>query len=168
MKILDKFTTDGNETGFFSKELEEKGHNSRPSMSPDERRRLFEDLDENSSTSDKQPKVGLDFMGGFSTSIDSPKDAAAILGINLQSLKISPKSALRLRIDQVQNIAFMVKKAEGILKGYINANASGTGKSVEALASVFFLAQRRQACSESGTHKAAFILCPYQALQGWQ
>ncbi|POS69390.1 hypothetical protein DHEL01_v212216 [Diaporthe helianthi] len=178
MKVLDNIIQKGNHTGFLSKELREKGHNSRPSMSSDERRRLLEDLDEKSSTPEThgqdikgscvQPRVGLDFMGECPTPVDSPKDDAAFLGIDLQSLNISPESALRLRLDQVQNIAFMVKKAEGILSGCVNANAPGTGKNVEALASIFFLAQRRQANSELGTHKAAFILCPSQALQGWQ
>jgi hypothetical protein len=177
-KTLNRFINHGNDTGLFSKELGEKGHNSRPPMPPDERRRLMEDLHDLSNKSQPQgqdmegsglqPKVGLDFMSEFSTSVDSPKDAAAFLSIDLQSRKISSESALELRIDQVQNIAFLVKKAEGILKGCVNANDYGTGKTVEALASVFFLAQRRQACPEFGTHKAAFILCPHQALRGWQ
>lgn len=177
MKILNRVTAHGNETGFFSKELREKGHDSRPSMSPDERTRLLEGLEQCDKADphgqedegpDLQSKVGLDYMDTFSTSVDSPKDAAEFLGIDLQSLKISSESVLRLRADQVQNIAFMVKKAEGILKGCVNANDHGTGKSVEALATVFFLAKRREACSELGAHKATFILCPHQALRGWQ
>lgn len=177
-KILDRFMTHGNDTGRFSEELEKKGHDSRPPMPPDERRRLMEDLVKQSNISEPQdqniekyglqPHVGLDFMSEFSTAVDSPKDAAAFLGIDLQSLEISPESALRLRIDQVQNIAFMVKKAEGIIKGCVNANDYGTGKTIEALASIFFLAQRRQARPDFDKHKAAFILCPHQALRSWQ
>ncbi|KKY31355.1 putative dead-like helicase [Diaporthe ampelina] len=139
-------------------------------MQPDERRRLMEDLAEHNDTHEPQgqPKVGLDFMSEFSTAVDSPKDAATFLGVDLQSPEISPESTLKLRIDQVQNIAFMVKKAEGILKGCVNANDYGTGKSVEALASVFFLAQRREACPDFGAYKAVLILCPHQAIRGWQ
>lgn len=175
MKTVNKFITHGNDSGFLSKELRERGHNSRPQMPPDERRRLMEDL----ARQNNIPKphyqdidgrglhrnVGLDFVSEFSTAVDSPKDAAAFLGIDLQLLKISPESTLRLRIDQVQNIAFMVKKAKGILKGCVNANDYGTGKTVEALASVFFLAQKSEV---SDKHKATFILCPHQALRGWQ
>lgn len=170
MKIVKKITAHGNNTGFFSEELKKNGYNSRPQMLPDERKQLMEDFSEQSATSGTQgqPEVGLDFMSEFSTAVDSPKDAATFLGIELQSLDISPKSALRLRIDQVQNVAFMVKKAEGILKGCVNANDYGTGKTIEALASIFFLAQRREGCSDSGTHKVAFILCPHQSLRGWQ
>lgn len=178
MEILENFSTDGNETGFFSEELRKKGHNSRPQMLPDERRRLMDDLAQRSATSEPQghdvedrgpqPRLGLDFISEFSTDVDSPKDAAAFLGINLQLLEISSESALRLRIDQVQNIAFMVEKAEGILKGCVNANDYGTGKTIEALASIFFLAQRREACPSFSGHKAALILCPHQALRGWQ
>lgn len=177
-KIMDKFITHGNSSGFFSRDLRKKGHNSRPPMSPDERSRLMEDLAKQSSAPEPycqfiedrclQPNVGLDFMSEFSTAVDTPKDAAAFLNLDLHSLKISPNSALRLRIDQVQNIAFMVKKAEGILRGCVNANQYGTGKTIEALASVFFLAQRRQACPDFDSHKAVFILCTQQALRGWQ
>lgn len=170
MKVVNRFCTHGNNTGFFSEELRKKGHNSRPRMLPDERNRLMEDLDERSDTSKPhdQPNIGLDFMSEFSTIVDSPKDASTFLGIDLQSLKISPESALRLRIDQVQNIAYMVKKAESILKGCVNANDYGTGKTIEALASVFLLAQRREACPDFGAHKAVLILCTHQALRGWQ
>lgn len=169
-KLVDKFIIHGNDTGFFSDDLRKKGHNSRPQMLPQERRRLMEDLAENSHTSEPEshPHTGLDFLSEFSTAVDNPKDAAAFLGVNLQSLEISPESELRLRIDQVQNIAFMVKKAEGILKGCVNANDYGTGKTVEALASIFFLAQRRQDSAGFGEHKAALILCPHQSLRGWQ
>lgn len=170
MRIVEKFSTHGNDTGFFSKELRKKGHNSRPTMLPDERKRLMENLVNQRDTSQPhcQPEVGLDFMSEFSTAVDSPKDSAAFLGIDLQSLEISPESVLRLRIDQVQNIAYMVKKTEGILKGCVNANDYGTGKTIEALASVFYLAKRREACANSGAHKAVLILCPHQALRGWQ
>ncbi|KAG6368346.1 hypothetical protein INS49_002551 [Diaporthe citri] len=170
MNTVDKFSTHGNDTGFLSDELKKKGHNSRPQMLPDERKQLMEDLAKRTDTSEPQgqPKVGLDFMSDFSTTVDSPKDAATFLGINLQSLEISPKSTLRLRIDQVQNIAFMVKKAEGMLKGCVNANDYGTGKTIEALASIFFLAQRQEACPNFGTHKAALVLSTHQALRGWQ
>lgn len=178
MEIMGKFSTHGNNTGFFSEDLREKGHNSRPPTATDERRRLFEDLakqvvvsvpqQEGMKDHGLQPQVGLDFMSEFSTAVDSPKDAAAFLGVDLQSLEISPESRLRLRIDQVQNIAFMVKKAQGILKGCVNANDYGTGKTIEALASIFFLAQRLEACPNSDGHKAALVLCPHQALRGWQ
>lgn len=170
MEIVNKFSSDGNDTGFFSKELKQKGHNSRPQMLPDERSRLMEDLAGQSDTSEPhvQPQVGLDFMSEFSTIVDNPKDAATFLGVDLQALEISPESALKLRIDQVQNIAFMVKKAEGILKGCVNANGYGTGKTIEALASVLFLAQRREADPSLIEHKATLILCPHQALRGWQ
>lgn len=170
MKVVDKFSAHGNDTGFFSKELRKKGHNSRPPMLPDERKRLMEDLVKQSDTSTPHgpPKVGLDIMSEFSTAVDSPRDAATFLGIDLQSLEISPESVLRLRIDQVQNIAYMVKKAEGILKGCVNANDYGTGKTIEALASIFLLAQRREACATFGQHKASLILCPHQSLRSWQ
>lgn len=179
MKTLNKFSTHGNNSGFFSEDLRKKGHNSRTPMLPDERRQLMADLAGQNNIPETQSQrteghdrtqseVGLDFMSELSTAVDSPKDAAAFLGIDLQSLNISPESALRLRIDQVQNIAFMVKKAEGILRGCVNANQYGTGKTIEALASVFFLAQRRQACPDFDSHKAAFILCTHQALRGWQ
>lgn len=178
MEIVEKFSTHGNETGFFSEQLRKKGHNSRPQMLPDKRKRLMDDLAQRSGTFEPrgqdmedrgpQPKLGLDFMSEFSTAVDSPKDAAAFLGINSHSLEISSDSPLRLRIDQVQNIAFMVKKAEGILKGCVNANDYGTGKTIEALASIFFLAQRREACPSLSGHKVALILCPHQALRGWQ
>lgn len=170
MKIVDKFTVHGNDTGFFSKELKKKGHDSRPELLPDDRKRLMEDLAKEITTSTPHgpSQVGLDFMSEFSTAVDSPKDAATFLGIDLQSLEISRESSLRLRIDQVQNIAFMVKKAEGILKGCVNANDYGTGKTIEALASIFFLAQRREACADSARHKASLILCPHQSLRGWQ
>lgn len=170
MKIVDNFVLHGNKTGVFSEELKKKGHNSRPEMLPDQRERLMEDLAKETTTSEShdQPKLGLDFMSEFSTAVDSPEDAARFLGIDLWSPEISPKSSLRLRIDQVQNIAFMVSKAEGILKGCVNANDYGTGKTIEALASIFFLAQRREACDDFGKHKASLILCPHQSLRGWQ
>jgi hypothetical protein len=180
LDTVNSFVNHGNKTGFFSKELREKSHNSRPPMLPDERSRLMEDLNQSCNTSKLQGQrediersvlrknIGLDFMGAFSATVDSPKDAAAFLGMNLKSLKISPESTLKLRIDQVQNTAFMVQKAEGILKGCVNANDHGTGKTVEALASIFFLAQMRQARPEFDGHKATFILCPHQALRGWQ
>lgn len=169
-KIVDTFISHGNDTGFFSDELRQKGHNSRPPMLPEERRRLMEDLTEESNTPEleSQPDTGLDFLSEFSTAVESPKDAAAFLGIDLQLLEISPESALRLRIDQVQNIAFMVKKAEGILQGCVNANDHGTGKTIEALASIFFLAQRRESRPNPSEYKATLVLCPHQALRGWQ
>ncbi|KAL1873494.1 hypothetical protein Daus18300_003857 [Diaporthe australafricana] len=175
---VNRFSTHGNTTGLFSEELQRKGHNSRPSMLPDERRELMEDLGEASDTSElqghdtqdenQQPKVDLDFQGDFSAAVDSVKDAAAFLGVDLELSKVSPKSQLKLRIDQIQNIALMVKMAEGILKGCVNANDHGTGKSIEALASVFFLAERRETCPDFGAHKVTFILCVPQALRGWQ
>lgn len=142
MKIVDKFSAHGNKTGIFSEELKNKGHDSHLIMLPNERKRLMKDLVKKTIASEPrdQPKVGLDFMSEFSTGVDSPKDAATFLGINLRSLRISSKSSLRLRIDQVQNIAFMVSKAEGTLKGYVNANDYSIGKTIEALASIFFLA----------------------------
>ncbi|KAJ0122555.1 hypothetical protein J7T55_003069 [Diaporthe amygdali] len=177
-KTTNKFSTYGNDTGYFSDELKDKGHNSRPHMSPDERKRLMEGFATPVCTSDSQSheiedrgpqmKVGLDFLSNFSATVDSPKDAAAFLDMDLQSLEISPKSTLRLRLDQVQNIAFMVKKAEGILKGCVNANDYGTGKTVEALASIFFLAQRKEALPDFNAHKVIFILCRHQALRGWK
>lgn len=50
----------------------------------------------------------------------------------------------------------------------VNSNEAGTGKSIEALASVFFLAQRREAQPGFAAHRATLILCPHQALRGWQ
>lgn len=175
---MNKLSTYGNTTGFFSEELRNKGHNSRAAMLPVERQQLMEDLEGGIATSEpqrhneedeaQQPKLDLDSMGNFSAVVDSPEDAATFLGINLESPQISSNSQLQLRIDQVQNIALMVKKAEGILKGCVNANDYGTGKSIETLASIFFMAERRQACPTFSDHKATFILCDHQALRGWQ
>ncbi|KAI3394598.1 hypothetical protein diail_2521 [Diaporthe ilicicola] len=186
MDSVQRLSTHGNNTGFFSEELKKKGHDSRETMLPDERRRLMKELEGLSDTSESSDVSGLQSCDAedeaqqagvdsdsvhatkFCMPVDSPKDAATFLGINLEPSRVSPKSPLELRIDQVQNVALMVKTAEGMLKGLINANDYGTGKSIEALATVFFISERRESQPDFGAHKASIILCPRQALRGWQ
>lgn len=188
INAIQRLHTYGNDTGFFSEELKKQGHDSRAPMLPDERQRLMEDLDESSDASEplgdeeldmedhgsdsedeeEQLEIDSDVMGNNFVPVDSPKDAATFLGINLGPSRVSPKSQVGLRVDQVQNVALMVKMAEGILKGCINANDYGTGKSIEALASIFFMAERRESDPDFRKHKATIILCPRQALRGWR
>lgn len=103
MKIVDKFSTHRNKMGLLSEELKNKGHNSHLAMLPNKRKTLIKDLVKKTTAfkPHDQPKVGLDFISEFSIGMDSPKDATIFLGIDLQSLKISSKSSLRFRIDQV-------------------------------------------------------------------
>lgn len=117
------------------------------------------------------PEASQTFVASSFAPVDNLHDSASLLNIDLSDLHniaISPSSTLRLRVDQVQNIAFMVKNAEGILQGAVNSNPHGTGKTVEALASVFFLAQRRKARQDFDAHKATLVLASHQALRGWQ
>lgn len=117
------------------------------------------------------PEAGQTFVASSFAPVDNLHDSASLLNIDLSdmdNIAISPSSTLRLRVDQVQNIAFMVKNAEGVLQGVVNSNPHGTGKTVEALASVFFLAQRRKALQNFDAHKATLILASHQALRGWQ
>lgn len=178
-KFLDKFTVRGNTGGRITEYLKRRGHNCRPSMSPEERRQLMADLVQ--GTEVRQPDGQEEiydnthsercFMATSFALVDSLSDSAKFLSIDLsdwENINISSFSDLTLRADQVQNIAYMVKNAEGILKGAINANDSGTGKTIEALASVFFLVQRREANTGFAEHRATLILCPHQALRGWQ
>lgn len=231
-KALDNFVRLGNETGYFTDCLRRKGHNDRPSMSPNERRELMKELQESIYTTqpsetpseetraeetrsevtpsektsseetpseqarsketpseENQPEFGpteedpiqpercsapeadQTFVASSFAPVDNLRDSASLLNIDLSDLDniaISPSSTLRLRVDQVQNIAFMVKNAEGVLQGVVNSNPHGTGKTVEALASVFFLAQRRKAQLNFDGHKATLVLTSHQALRGWQ
>lgn len=194
-KAWDNFVKLGNRTGYVTEGLRRSGHNNRPSMSPDERRGLMEEFEgdlkiassepleedqtEGESTrkepdhSERVPSHEEDhaFTATSFAPVDSLDDSASFLGIDLSELGnivMSPSSSLRLRADQVQSIAFIVKNAEGILQGVVNSNPHGTGKTVEALASLFFLAQRRQAQPGFDAHKATLILASHQALRGWQ
>lgn len=194
-EALDDFVKRGNRTGCFTDSLHRKGHNNRPPMSPDERRGFMEELEgdliidsseplgegeteeestrEGSDQSERAPSTGEDhtFTATSYAPVDSLDDSASFLGVDLSDLGnivISPSSSLRLRADQVQSIAFIVKNAEGILQGVVNSNPHGTGKTVEALASVFFLAQRRQSQPGFDAHKTTLILASHQALRGWQ
>lgn len=157
--------------GNFTDYLQKNGHNDRPSMSPEERRQLMADLDQETEEVPQPDQHGGRLIATSFAPVELLGDAAAFLGIDLsdwENIKISPLSDLSLRVDQVQNIAFMVKNAEGILKGAVNANESGSGKTIEALATVFFLAKRRETLPEFAAHRATLILCPHQALRGWQ
>lgn len=197
-KALDDFVKAGNKTGYFTDYLRQKGHNNRPGMSPDERRELMDELQRSihiaepsvdTPYDEDQPEAGPGredpiqaeqcpipeadnaFVASSFAPVDNLHDSASLLDIDLSDLSniaISPLSTLKLRVDQVQNIAFMVKNAEGILQGVVNSNPHGTGKTVEALAFVFFLAQRRQALPDFNAHKATLVLVSHQALLGWQ
>ncbi|KAK7735743.1 hypothetical protein SLS63_003701 [Diaporthe eres] len=242
-KALDNFVMLGNTTGHFTECLQSEGHNDRPSMSPNERPGLMEELQKSIYTANASktpseetrseetrsqetpsaetqsqetpsektsseetpseqapseetpfeenqpefspteedpihsercsapPEASQTFVASSCAPVDNLHDSASLLNIDLSDLDniaISPSSTLRLRVDQVQDIAFMVKNAEGILQGVVNSNSHGTGKTVEALASVFFLAQRRKAQHDFDAHKATLVLTTHQALRGWQ
>ncbi|KAI7778017.1 hypothetical protein LA080_002713 [Diaporthe eres] len=241
-KALDIFVQLGNETGYFTDYLRSEGHDDCPSMSPNERHGLMEEVQKSIYTAEPSktpseetrseetrsqetpsaetqsqetpsektsseetpseqapseetpfeenqpefssieedpipsercsaPEAAQTFVASSFAPVDNLHDSASLLNIDLSDLDniaISPSSNLRLRVDQVQNIAFMVKNAEGILQGVVNSNSHGTGKTVEALASVFFLAQRRKAQHDFDAHKATLVLTSHQALRGWE
>lgn len=120
------------------------------------------------------------FSDHFTADVDDLQEAILFLGLDLDdaglgrdmTLPISPHSTLRLRVDQIQNVAFMVKKAEGTLRGCINGNDCGTGKTIETLAAINFLAMRRARQPalkpEGQKHKPVIILCPPKALASWR
>lgn len=170
----------GDSSGYISKKLGMV--DPRPAMSGNEQERLLEYCRARTNQSYPTDNLRHDelsddvqavFSDSFTTDVDTPQDAAAFLGLNLShltpesTLSISPLSTLRLRLDQVQNIAFMVKKGEGILRGCINGNNCGTGKTVETLATVYFMALRK-AQDPNSEHKPVLVLCPPAAVRSWQ
>lgn len=170
----------GNTKGYISRDL--GGADPRPPMSNDERQRLMEfcqahssqTFPSNDSSTEQLPEsIQSIFNDGFSAKVDGLKDAAVFLGLDLDNLRpdltiqVSPQSVLRLRVDQVQNVAFMVKQGEGILRGCINGNDCGTGKTVETLAAVYFMATRK-ARDPHAEHKPVIILCPPIAVGSWR
>lgn len=125
------------------------------------------------SPADGDPVDGLSeacqdiFTKSFSAPVDSLHDAAKFLEIDPHTGRISDASELALRPDQIQTVAFMVKSGEGTLRGCVNANASGTGKTIEGLAAIYLLA-KRSAQSPNPVYKPALILCPSAAMKSWQ
>lgn len=170
----------GNSSGYISKKLGRV--DPRPEMSDTDRERLLEYCrgqtnqaypDSDPAERDELPgSIQHVFSDEFSTEVDSVQDAASLLGLDLgnltpeRTLPISSQSSLRLRLDQLQNVAFMIKKGEGIMRGCINGNDCGTGKTIEALTAVYFMAQRR-AWDPDAKHKPVIILSPHIAILSW-
>ncbi|KAF3764207.1 hypothetical protein M406DRAFT_330558 [Cryphonectria parasitica EP155] len=149
--VLENLSLAPNPTGDFSRDLSQVGHKTRPHLEPQQRKALMDELERNVEQiqdPDSQPKF-RDLECAFSAPVGGLYEAADFLGLSsedlLRGVKIDPSSPLRLRPDQVQNVAFLVKNAEGLLKGAINANDHGTGKTIEALSAIFFLAKREAA-----------------------
>ncbi|KAJ4397493.1 hypothetical protein N0V93_001723 [Gnomoniopsis smithogilvyi] len=145
----------------------------RPALSNAEVERLMADCQDGTLSNeddavDELPEAYQDiFEDSFSAPVDNLRDASHFLEIDPDTGRISNKSRLILRPDQIQNVAFMVKHGEGILRGCINANPCGTGKTMEGLAAIYFLAKRNAAPKKS-SYKPALILCPAAAMKSWQ
>lgn len=179
-KRVERIMFQGNSNGHISDQL--GNTDQRPVMTDEERQQMIDYC--NTHTKQKFPirkspdeRLPNHLLGVFvntpAASVDSLEDSAAFLGLDLTdmddfyALPMSNRSPLRLRIDQVQNVAFMVRKAEGELKGCINGNDCGTGKTIETLAAVYFLAKRK-AQQPGAQHKPVIILCPNAAVDSWR
>ncbi len=88
--------------------------------------------------------------------------AANILGIDWRDRFFSPLSPLKLHNYQILNIAQNLARAESMLGGGIVAHGCGTGKTIEILATIYLLSQRRKK-----DHKAVVILCPAHLIAHW-
>lgn len=160
--------------GYVSDQLAES--DARPALTQADRESLMKACESNLSVTYSGSNAAADqlparfqniFSGSFSASVDSLQDAARFLDIDVHTGRVSNQSNLLLRPDQIQNVAFMVKNGEGVLRGCINANASGTGKTVEGLATIYFLAKRNTTRGEP-RYSPNLILCPPAAMKSWQ
>lgn len=148
----------------------------RPALSDDDCERLITSCEhENSvaypvkeSTIDTLSEAFQDaFNSTFSAPVDSLQNAAQFLGIDSKTGRISDALQLTLRPDQIQNVAFMIKHGEGILRGCFNANPSGTGKTIEGLTAIHLLAKRNFTPGNS-RYKHPLILCSPAAMKSLQ
>lgn len=160
--------------GYISEQL--GGTDDRPALTQGYREQLIRDYEGRARVAYPDDDVAVDqlpnrfqniFSGSSSASVDSLQDAARFLEIDVHTGHISNQSTLALRSDQIQNVAFMVKKGEGVLRGCINANASGTGKTIEGLATIYFLAKRKTTRREP-RYSPNLILCSPAAMKSWQ
>lgn len=160
--------------GYISEQLGEA--DDRPALTQADREQLMRDYEgrafvtypADDSAADQLPdRFENIFSGSSSASVDSPEDAARFLEIDVHTGRISDQSTLVLRPDQIQNVAFMIKNGESVLRGCINANASGTGKTIEGLATIYFLAKRNTTRGEP-RYSPNLILCSPAAMKSWQ
>ncbi|KAH8886464.1 hypothetical protein GQ53DRAFT_875646 [Thozetella sp. PMI_491] len=100
--------------------------------------------------------------GSSSNAIPDLASAAAFLNIDWNTGRISPDSTLRLRRYQIIHTAEIVQRAEGPVGGAIIAQPSGSGKTIETLAAIYFLSLRR-----THDHKAIVVLCPPALIRQW-
>lgn len=160
--------------GYVSDQLGET--DARPSLAEADREQMMRDCEAEISVSYPDDSAAVDqlpdrfqhiFNGSFSAPVASLQDAARFLEIDLHTGRISNQSNLVLRPDQIQNVAFMVKNGEGVLRGCVNANASGTGKTIEGLATIYFLTKRKTVLVEP-KYKPNLLLCSPAAMKSWQ
>lgn len=160
--------------GYISEQL--GATDTRPVLSQADREQLIRDCEDQTSLAYPDTEDAVDqladrfediFTGNFSASVSSLEDSASFLEIDVHTGRISDQSILVLRPDQIQNVAFMVRNGEGVLRGCINANPSGTGKTIEGLATIYFLAKRKTALGKP-EYKPSLILCPPAAMKSWQ
>lgn len=160
--------------GYISEQL--GAVDTRPALAQADREQLMRDCEDKTSVAYPDDDDAIDqlpdrfediFSGSFSASVSSLEDSARFLDIDGHTGRISDQSTLVLRPDQIQNVAFMVRNGEGVLRGCINANPCGSGKTIEGLATIYFLAKRKTSLGKS-SHKPNLVLCSPAAMKSWQ